>query len=85
MSTNETKPSGFSAEQRAYLEALTDDEAHAAARSDPDAQPANNAMLRRGQHGRTIRLAEEKRRKLAADVGSQDTDAKAALASSKAL
>jgi len=53
-------PYKLTPEQRARLDALTDEEIEAAALADPDAQPLTDAQLRAGVIGRRIRKLRER-------------------------
>jgi putative transcriptional regulator len=56
----ERQPFEFSAEERARLDALTDEDIVAAAESDPDNPPWTDEELARGQLARGMRQAREK-------------------------
>jgi hypothetical protein len=69
-----TKPPSFSADERVYLESLSDEDVLQAALADPDAQPATDEMLMRAQRARLRRQAEETRARLQAradEAGSE--------------
>ena len=53
------KPRGFTAQERARLEAMTDEEIEANALSDPDNPPTSDASLERARKGRFIRMTRE--------------------------
>jgi putative transcriptional regulator len=53
-------PPQFTPEDRARLEAMTDEEVEQAALDDPDAQPATEEQLDRGVFGRDVRMTRKR-------------------------
>jgi hypothetical protein len=78
-----TKPPSFSAEERMYLEGLSDDDILQAALADPDAQPATDEMLMRAQRARMRRRAEETRARLQARADEAESKIKPSQASTE--